>query len=123
MFGADLKIGDQRVVLTAPVSGKSRHGKTVKLENSRFELADSADSDKLTIAPHEDGDPAKFVCTVPDGYALPDGTDTQPVNLKFTADGRPGSDVMELTDDGIISLKSPDAATLDAVDAVAEDIA
>lgn len=118
-FAADAKAGDQRVVVAIPASGHSRHGKTVGLENLRLELVDPADSTKAAIAPHEDGSAGKFVVTAADDLDV-----TTPVGIAVVAkaDGRPGEGEAELEEPGLITFRSPDAASIGTVSAVAEDL-
>ena len=120
-FSADIANAEQRAVIEIPSTGLSKKGKVVPLENFRLVLVDPADSAKLLIAAHEDGMPNKFVASAAAGFELTGSSVGVPVQA--IADGRPGEGESDISDDGIVSIKAPDAATFgSAVAATVEDI-
>jgi hypothetical protein len=114
-FSADIANGEQVAVFAVNPMGKSRKGKDVPLENVRLEVADPADADKVVIGSRDD-----FTKTV---QAADGNTFVGPVALKMLADGHPGEGDVEISDDGIVSIKSPDAASFGtAIAGTVEDI-
>lgn len=111
-FAADIANGEQVAVFAVEADGLSKKGKKVPLENIRLEVADPADADKVVIA---NRDPLTFTVA-----AAAAGTFLGPVALKMKADGEPGPGVTEISDDGIVSIKSPNAATFGAITGTVE---
>lgn len=118
-FAADAQAGEQRVVVQIPSTGTSKHGKSVNLQNVRLELTDPADSDKATVAAHEDGTAGKFTVVAADAL---DVTTPVPVNVVARADGDPGDGDVELEEPGIVTFRSATAAAIGTVSATTEDL-
>jgi len=120
-FAAGAQAGEQRVVVTIPTTGTSKHGRTVNLQNVRLELVDPADSSKATIAPHEDGAPGHFAVTAADGLDTTGGD--VGVNVAARADGDPGAGDVEIEDLGLITFSSAVASAFGSpVSATTEDL-
>lgn len=123
MADATIQNGEQRAVFQIPTSGKSKHGKTVALENVRMEAATPEDAASVVIEAHEDGAPGHVSVKAADGLADPPVGETIGVALKARADGQPGAGEVTIEQDVMLSIVGPNAATFDgAITGASEDI-
>ena len=120
MFSADIQVDHQRAIFTLPKNGTSRKGTSVPLEDQRIEVAKPEDADKVSIAPHENGDPLQIVVQNAAGFTIPDGETSVMVDLVAKVDGSFGEGVSELTEPGAVVLRHP-TATGFTVEATTED--